>query len=254
MYHPCSVSDLVGHSNDGKAAAQRSSQHQLKKPHIVMMLVDNWGWANVGYHRDPPTKEVVTPNMDSLVTEGLELDQHYAFKVCSPSRSSLISGRLPIHVCDENVPPNHYNPSDPVSGFEGIPRNMTGIGTKMADGGYITHQVGKWHAGMATPDHTPVGRGFKTSFGYFSAANDYYNETAGGSCDGTPIVDLWDTNAPAKGKNGTGYEDSLFKEQVLEIIKSHDPAVPLFLYYAPHIVHKPYQVPKKYLDKFDFIE
>lgn len=224
------------------------------KPHIVMMLVDDWGWANVGYHRDPPTKEVVTPNMDSLVTEGLELDQHYAFKVCSPSRSSLISGRLPIHVCDENVPPNHYNPSDPVSGFEGIPRNMTGIGTKMADGGYITHQVGKWHAGMATPDHTPVGRGFKTSFGYFSAANDYYNETAGGSCDGTPIVDLWDTNAPAKGKNGTGYEDSLFKEQVLEIIKSHDPAVPLFLYYAPHIVHKPYQVPKKYLDKFDFID
>ena len=224
------------------------------KPHIVMMLVDDWGWANVGYHRDPPTKEVVTPNIDSLVTDGLELDQHYAFQVCSPSRSSLISGRLPIHVCDINIPPNHYNPSDPVSGFEGIPRNMTGIGTKMAKGGYITHQVGKWHAGMATPDHTPVGRGFNTSFGYFSAANDYYDEIAGGNCDGFQIVDLWDTNSPADTMNGTGYEDTLFKERVLEVIRNHDPSVPLFLYYAPHIVHKPYQAPKKYLDKFDFID
>ena len=52
------------------------------KPHLVFMLVDDWGWANVGYHRDPPTKEVVTPNIDSLVKEGLELDQHYAFKFC----------------------------------------------------------------------------------------------------------------------------------------------------------------------------
>ena len=37
------------------------------KPHIVFVLVDDWGWANVGYHRDPPTKEVVTPNIDGLL-------------------------------------------------------------------------------------------------------------------------------------------------------------------------------------------
>ena len=70
------------------------------KPHLVFMLVDDWGWANVGYHRDPPTKEVVTPNIDDLVKNGLELDQHYAYQFCSPSRSSLMSGRLPIHVND----------------------------------------------------------------------------------------------------------------------------------------------------------
>ena len=32
------------------------------KPHVVIMLVDDWGWANVGYHRDPPTREVDTPS------------------------------------------------------------------------------------------------------------------------------------------------------------------------------------------------
>jgi len=66
------------------------------KPHLVFMLVDDWGWANVGYHCNTTDKEVVTPNMDSLVKEGLELDQHYAYRFCSPSRSCLMSGRLPI--------------------------------------------------------------------------------------------------------------------------------------------------------------
>jgi arylsulfatase I/J len=69
-----------------------AGQPVTDKPNIVMMLVDDWGWANVGYHRDPPTREVVTPNIDSLVKEGLELNQHYAFKFCSPSRSCLMSG------------------------------------------------------------------------------------------------------------------------------------------------------------------
>ena len=46
-----------------------------------------------------------------------------------------------------------------VSGMAGIARNMTGIATKMAAGGYRTHFVGKWDAGMASLDHTPRGRG-----------------------------------------------------------------------------------------------
>jgi len=74
------------------------SMAAAQKPHLVFLLVDDWGWANVGYHRDPPTEEVVTPNIDSLVREGLELDQHYAFQFCAPSRSCLMTGRLPIHV------------------------------------------------------------------------------------------------------------------------------------------------------------
>ena len=234
--------------------------HSATKPHIVMMLVDDWGWANVGYHRNPPTPEVVTPHIDELVKQGLELDQHYVFRWCSPSRSSLISGRLPIHVNVENDAPDVYNPDDPISGFQGIPRNMTGIATKMKEGGYVTHQVGKWDAGMATTDHTPQGRGFSTSFGYFHHANDYYTEKTG-ACEYdkkhyTP-VDLWNTDKPAAGMNGTGpdnYEEGLFEQHLMTIVEQHDPSQPLFLYYAPHIVHTPLQVPQAYLDKFSFID
>ena len=225
-----------------------------KKPHLVFMLVDDWGWANVGYHRNPPTKEVVTPHIDSLVKEGLELDQHYVYQFCSPSRSCLMSGRLPIHVNDLNLEPNVYNPNDPVSGFAGIPRNMTGLATKLVQAGYAAHQVGKWDAGMATPDHTPKGRGFQSSFGYFHHANDFYTEKAGAKCNGTMITDLWDFDAPATGENGTIYEEAMFKKHLLDVVNNHDPSIPLFLYYAPHIVHTPLQVPDDYLNKFKFID
>ena len=226
-------------------------------PHIVFVLVDDWGWANVGYHRDPPTPEVVTPNIDGLVKQGLELDQHYVFRVCSPSRSSFLSGRLPIHVNDDNGEPNRYNPKDPVSGFQGIPRNMTVIAEKLKKAGYATHQVGKWDAGMATPTHTPLGRGFDSSLCYFHHTNDYYNETTVENCQKHEIVDLWATTQPAFGLNKTGpdgYEEGLFREHLLKIVMNHDPSQPLFLYYASHAIHTPYEVPESYLNKFSFID
>jgi len=57
------------------------------RPHLIFFMVDDWGWANVGYHRNesgaPPLsegqtttpREVQTPNIDSLVAEGVELDR-----------------------------------------------------------------------------------------------------------------------------------------------------------------------------------
>ncbi len=232
--------------------ASYQTRPNLKNPHIVFLLVDDWGWANVGYHRDSPTKDISTPNIDSLAEGGLQLNHHYVYNWCAPSRSALLSGRVPIHVyhdaCDVCV-----NPDDPDSGFGGIPRNMTVIAEKMKEAGYATHQVGKWHVGYATPKHIPKGRGFDSSFGYLSAANNYYNESVG-SCGDSPIVDLWNYDKPASDSNGTKYEEELFQDHLLDIVNNHDPSTPLFLYYAAHIVHKPYQVPDEYLKMFDFID
>ena len=228
-----------------------------KKPHVFFLLVDDWGWANAGYHRDTPTKEVATPNFDSLVREGLELDHHYTYKVCTPTRCSLLTGRVPIHVNDNTTAEaNYYNPQNPVSGFQGIPRNMTVIAEKLKSAGYATHQVGKWDAGMATPDHVPLGRGFDSSLCYFHHGNDFFNETDG-RCDHVRIVDLWGTDKPATGLNGTGpdkYEEGLFKEQVVNIINSHDPETSLFMYYATHAPHDPYEVPESYWNRYSFID
>ena len=51
-----------------------------EKPHIVMVLADDVGWANVGWNRAVPTREVQTPSMDALVADGIELQQFYTFK------------------------------------------------------------------------------------------------------------------------------------------------------------------------------
>ena len=59
---------------------------------------------------------------------------------------------------------------------------------------------------------------------------------------------------PAFSLNGTKYEEALFAERLQRIVDGHDSSTPLFLYYAPHIVHAPYQVPDNYLEKFSFID
>ena len=54
-----------------------------------------------------------------------------------------------------------------------------------------------------------------------------------GACKGTHIVDLWDTDKPAKGLNGTGpdnYEETLFSECLMSVINNYDPSTSLFLY------------------------
>ena len=211
-----------------------------------------WGWANVGYHRNSTGVDVSTPNIDGLVSVGLELDQHYAFSVCSPSRCSLLSGRLPIHVNDKNRNNGLYNSANPVSGYAGIPRDMTTLGTKMKQGNYSTHVVGKWNVGMATNTHTPEGRGFDSSLIYFSSSNDYYTQHSG-ECSGKDVVDLWDSGSPAQNLNGTAYEEQIFKDRILSIVNNHTTSTPLFLYYAPHIVHAPLDVPSSYLTNFSSI-
>ena len=211
-------------------------------PHILLVVVDDFGWAEVGYHRNESgsqTQEVATPTIDALVKEGVELNRHYVHMMCTPSRSSLQTGRLPVHVITELAGPCDKNGA--------IPRNMTGLAAQLKRAGYRTHQVGKWDAGMATPHHTPQGRGYDTSLTYFGHGNWMWSETEwGGSEDHGKwpqegLVDFWDTDRPARKLNGTGYEEDIFRERMHSILTSHDPSTPLFLNYDSKVAHYPLQ-------------
>lgn len=146
-----------------------------RRPHVIAILADDIGWANVGWHREAGYDEVQTPVMDSLVADGIELDRFYAYKFCSPSRSAAQSGREAIHV-NAQMGTMNVNPMDPVSGYSGIPRNMTTIATVMRDAGYHTVFAGKWDVGMATMEHTPHGRGYEESLLYFNPHNNFWTE------------------------------------------------------------------------------
>ena len=123
---------------------------------FARLCLQDYGWADSGWHRmddHDPSKDVQTPNMNALVKEGIEMDRHYVYKYCSPTRTAIQSGRNPYHVNPLNAAPEIYNPGDPVSGMAAMPRNMTGMAMKMSAGGYKTHMFGKWDVGMGMHCH-----------------------------------------------------------------------------------------------------
>ena len=156
-------------------------------------MIDDWGWFNNGFHGNSLAQ---TPFLDKLVsTESLHLARHYVFKFCSPTRRSFLSGRVPPHSGQAN------------SASVTIDLRMKTIADKLKSAGYTTAQAGKWHAGHATVAQTPKGRGFDTSLGYFNGACDHYTQVdAEDGCKKQGFgatVDLWDTDKPARGQNGT---------------------------------------------------
>ena len=146
----------------------------------------------------------------------------------------------------------------------GIPANMTVISRKLNSVGYTSHFIGKWHVGMADPaTTTPEGRGFASSLGYFHSTNSYYNSQRTQGCNNHPAVDLWDSGRPANALNGTDYEERIFAARAQKILTEHNPADPLFLYYAFHTSCVGFDVAKggdtlqpdpEYYAKFAFID
>jgi len=116
---------------------------RAKAPHIFFLLADDLGFANVGFARGAPSREVQTPHLDALAASGAVLTRSYVHKFCSPTRTSIQTGRAPIHVNVLNSDIMQHNAADPASGFQGAPRNMTGLATKLKTAGYATHMVGK---------------------------------------------------------------------------------------------------------------
>ena len=167
------------------------------------------------------------------------------------------------------------NLSDPISGFAGIPRNMSALPARLKEAGYRTVAAGKFHLGLATPDHLPRGRGYDESLVYLDGANGLWNDACTGWCSPPsdpyePTTDLWLNDAPAYGLNASWactetnqsascvYEDELLTDFAVNAVNAHDAATPLFLYFSPHAVHVSamglvLEVPKAQLAKFDFV-
>ena len=124
------------------AMASNATEHrnspardEAPKPHVFFILVDDLGYADVGFNRVKATPEVATPTLDGIVAEGVHLTRHYVHKFCTPTRTSVQCGRLPVHVSTALT-----NPESPNCG---IPRNMTGMAAVLKKAGYKTHQIGK---------------------------------------------------------------------------------------------------------------
>jgi len=123
------------------------------KPNIVVMFADNLGYYDVSAFSDDPIF-TSTPNIDRLAQEGTKFHHWNSGAVmCSPSRSALLTGKLPIR-----------NGIYPVAFSEkaeyGLPLNETTIADYLKEEGYATSIVGKWHLGHSKKHYLPTKRGF----------------------------------------------------------------------------------------------
>ena len=140
-----------------------------EKPNIVLILVDDMGWGELGtFHQNQRASKgqpaMQTPNLDSMAKEGLQLRRHYSScPVCAPARASLFSGVHQGHA--ETVRDNSFD----------IPlENSHTLATVLKQAGYSTALIGKW--GLAggkesggspeTSSAYPTKRGFDYFFGY----------------------------------------------------------------------------------------
>eukprot|EP01062_Namystynia_karyoxenos_P038920 TRINITY_DN2828_c0_g1_i1.p1 TRINITY_DN2828_c0_g1~~TRINITY_DN2828_c0_g1_i1.p1 ORF type:complete len:558 (+),score=141.16 TRINITY_DN2828_c0_g1_i1:102-1676(+) len=205
------------------------------RPHLVMLVADDYGWHNIGF-RNP---EVKSPTLDHLAKTGIILDRHYVFIFCSPTRSSLMTGRLPLHV-------NQNNECGSITSRSGADIRMTLLPEKLRGGGYRTHMTGKWHCGARTAANLPINRGFDTHFGFLEGGEDHNTQRTADS--GQHYVDLWRGHGPAYGENGTFSAELYGAEAVRTVMEHPDPSIPYFLYLPFQVTHAPYQVPDRFRD------
>ena len=217
---------------------QRRVQHP-PPPNIVFILADDLGFNNVGWQQKKHgmEPEIHTPVIDELAENGLHLDRMYSYKYCSPSRSSFLSGRLPIHVTQNNKNNLVTNPGGADLRMKLLPEALK------ERFNYKTHMVGKWHVGARSEANLPVERGFDSHFGFLKGGEDHLTQES--SDANLQFVDLWRDRKPAYHENGT-FSTIIYTEEAVDIITKHGQYSikdPLFMFLAYQATHTPLEVP-----------
>jgi arylsulfatase A-like enzyme len=106
--------------------------NEPNRPNIILVMADDQGWGETGYHGHPQLK---TPVLDEMAQTGLRLERLYSAHVnCSPTRTSILTGRHPIRS-------GVFGPN-----WSTRPEEIT-VAQILKKAGYRTGHFGKWHVG-----------------------------------------------------------------------------------------------------------
>lgn len=207
------------------------------RPNIIVMVADDLGWADVGFHGN---QIIETPSLDRIAAEGTQLNRFYTTPICSPTRAALMTGRDPIRlgVAYSTIMPWQNN---------GIHPEETFLPELFADAGYQTAMVGKWHLGHAQQTYHPNSRGFEHFYGHLHTEVGFF----------PPFASLGGKDFQRNGVSidDQGYESYLLADEVSRYIRERDTEKPFFIYMPFIAPHTPLDAPEdlkaKYADMED---
>ena len=206
-----------------------------KKPNIVILVADDLGWNDVGYHGS----DIRTPAIDRLAKSGVQLDRFYVCPICSPTRAGLLTGRYPHRFGLRNtvIPPWRKF---------GLDLSEQTLPEVFATAGYKRRAcIGKWHLGHYKRAYHPIERGFTHFYGHYNGAIDYFTHLREGERD-------WHRNFEPSAD--AGYSTELLGDEAVRFIKGSPEGEPFLLYLPFNAPHGPLQAQRKYLDEYGYDE
>ena len=223
----------------GCSKTQRQEEMNKDKPNILMILVDDLGYGDIGCYGG---KNIPTPNIDRLASEGVRFtDAHVMCSVCGPSRVALLTGRYQQRM---GV---YWNPDLWQRNNWGPPDSILLLPQVMKKAGYTTGHIGKWNV---TPEALPY---VDECYDLMNWKGAYYpNDT--GVYLGVDSPDFREEpNGWGPPKPGDEYLTDRLTRHAMEFIEKHQ-AGPFFLYLAYNAPHTPLQADIKYREIFKHLE
>ncbi len=221
----------------GIAARPALAADPPRKPNIVVILVDDMGFSDIGCYGS----EIPTPNLDKLAATGLRFTQFYNTARCCPTRASLLTG-----LYSHQAGMGHMTEDRGEDGYRGDLNNRcVTIAEVLRPAGYRTAMTGKWHVTKyVTPANDgqkfnwPLQRGFEHYFGIIQGGADYFQPD--------PL-----TSENERVRPGTGfYTTDAFVDNAIRFVDQGDPAKPFFQYIAFNAPHFPLMAPADEIAKF----
>ncbi len=230
-------------------------------PNVVIIVTDDQGWGDVGYHTPAGQVPIQTPNMDSFATTGIRLERFYATTVCSVTRSTLMTGRNAIRHGTNNE--------------RGLDLSEHLMPQTFKAAGYQTFMCGKWHLGGSDKNlyhfnvngspvrvikeglqYAPHNRGWDSFYGQYSGAIDYYTHHSA-EAESLDIPDWWlngvQQDGPSEHTDSRGYggwSPTLLADKAIAHIQNRNPAQPMLLHLAFNSIHGPVSAPASLITKY----
>lgn len=226
----------------GIQAAPEMPERQQRRPNILVWMVDDVGFGQMSSYGGL----VQTPNIDRVAGMGLRYTNYHTAPICSASRASFLTGRMPhsVHVG------GHATAARAFEGYDAnIPAAAGTVAANLHKAGYVTFALGKWdhlpseESSPAGPfNHWALGQGFDHFYGFLAADADNWN----------PIL-IRDLTPVARPASPAYHLSADLADQAIAMINlrhAQNPQRPFFMYWATGAAHSPHHAPKEWIERY----